>query len=95
MWGKFSLLLIDLFKFFKEIPESELVKSEALKTLYLGTMRLLLVILSDFPEYFIEMSPILCESLSDKTMQIRNLILSAYPPNCTPPHPHHFQPQVN
>eukprot|EP00331_Platyophrya_macrostoma_P024775 CAMPEP_0176442042 /NCGR_PEP_ID=MMETSP0127-20121128/21573_1 /TAXON_ID=938130 /ORGANISM="Platyophrya macrostoma, Strain WH" /LENGTH=255 /DNA_ID=CAMNT_0017826967 /DNA_START=36 /DNA_END=800 /DNA_ORIENTATION=+ len=63
-----------------------------MKSFYKGILRVLLVILSDFPEFFIEMSFILCEFIPEKFIQIRNLVLSAYPSNTKPPEPSRAPP---
>lgn len=87
MWGRFSTLLIDIFKMLREVSETDFFATETMKTFYKGVLRVLLLLLNDFPEFFIEMSFILCEHIPEKFPQIRNLVLSAYPPNMKPPDP--------
>lgn len=44
-----------------------------------GTVRVLLVILHDFPEFLSDYHFSFCELIPAPCVQIRNLILSAYP----------------
>ena len=87
MWSKFSNLLIVIFNFLKEVSDPEFFKTDTLKTFYKGVMRVLLVILNDFPDFLVEMSFVLCEHIPEKFIQIRNLILSAYPSSMKPSDP--------
>jgi len=86
-WLNFCILILDLLRFFKETIDTEYYKTDYMKSYFKGTLRMLLVILHDFPEFLIEMSFTLCESLPEKFYQVRNLILSAFPKNMQPPDP--------
>ena len=56
--------------------------------MYRGTLRLLLVLLHDFPEFLSEYYFSLCDVIPPRCIQLRNIVLSAYPPNITLPDPH-------
>lgn len=58
------------------------------RDLYRGALRLLLVILHDFPEFLSEYYFTLCDVIPPRCIQLRNLILSAFPPTITLPDPH-------
>ena len=60
----------------------------ASKDLYRGTLRLLLVLLHDFPEFLSEYYFSLCDTIPPRCIQLRNVILSAFPPTITLPDPH-------
>lgn len=53
----------------------------------LGTLRLMVVLLNDFPEFLCEHHVVLTESLPFNSIQLRNLILSAFPRNTKLPDP--------
>lgn len=63
----------------------ELPKSIAM--MYKGTLRVLLVILHDFPELLCEYHYVICDAIPPNCVQLRNLILSAYPRNMRLPDP--------
>ncbi|CAF4847609.1 unnamed protein product [Rotaria socialis] len=53
--------------------------TNATRVLYKGTLRLLLVILHDFPEFLCDNYHQICSLIAPHCLQLRNLILSAYP----------------
>lgn len=55
--------------------------------IYKGTLRILLVILHDFPEILCEYHHILCDVIPANCVQLRNLVLSAYPREMCLPDP--------
>uniref|UniRef100_A0A914HCW9 CCR4-NOT transcription complex subunit 1 n=1 Tax=Globodera rostochiensis TaxID=31243 RepID=A0A914HCW9_GLORO len=55
--------------------------------IYKGTLRVLLVILHDFPEILCEYHYVLCDVIPANCVQLRNLILSAYPRDMRLPDP--------
>ncbi len=57
-----------------------------------GTLRVLLVLLHDFPEFLCEYSFDLCNMIPPSCVQLRNLILSAFPRHMRLPDP--FTPQL-
>jgi CCR4-NOT transcription complex subunit 1 len=60
----------------------------ASRDLYRGTLRLLLVLLHDFPEFLSEYYFTLCDVIPPRCIQLRNIILSAFPRALTLPDPH-------
>lgn len=74
--------------------EGDAYKTESYKLFYKGTLRALLVILHDFPEFFIEASFLLVENLPDKFNQVRNIIFSAFPKTMQPPDPFRVNEQI-
>ena len=57
-----------------------------------GTLRVLLVLLHDFPEFLCEYHFQLCDVIPPSCIQMRNLILSAFPRNMRLPDP--FTPNL-
>ena len=57
------------------------------RLLYTSTLRLLLVLLHDFPEYLAEHHQSLCDAIPPVCIQMRNLVLCAYPRTVRMPDP--------
>ncbi len=55
-------------------------------------LRVLLVLLHDFPEFLCEYHFLLCDAVPTTCIQMRNLILSAFPRNMRLPDP--FTPNL-
>ena len=83
-WKKLNLLLIDLFKFFVEYSN---LGNESVDVLYKGTLRFVLLIANDCPEYYIDNHYVLLNELPPNFKQIRNIICSAMPLNKVFPQP--------
>uniref|UniRef100_A0AC34Q1M4 CCR4-NOT transcription complex subunit 1 n=1 Tax=Panagrolaimus sp. JU765 TaxID=591449 RepID=A0AC34Q1M4_9BILA len=82
----YTQLIVALLKFLA--PSLRNVKmSKAVQDLYKGTLRVMLVILHDFPELLCEYYFILCDVIPPNCVQLRNLVLSAYPRNMRLPDP--------
>ena len=62
------------------------------RTLYRGALRVLLVLLHDFPEFLCDYHASLCEVIPPSCIQMRNLVLSAFPRNMRLPDP--FTPNL-
>ncbi|MFH4979766.1 hypothetical protein AB6A40_006475 [Gnathostoma spinigerum] len=60
---------------------------KSIQMMYKGTLRVLLVILHDFPELLCEYHYVICDTIPPNCVQLRNLILSAYPKNMRLPDP--------
>lgn len=60
----------------------------AARDLYRGSLRLLLVLLHDFPEFLSEYYFTLCDAIPPRCIQLRNIILSAFPTSIILPDPH-------
>ncbi|KAJ7383193.1 CCR4-NOT transcription complex subunit 1 [Desmophyllum pertusum] len=90
-WVLFQQLLLDLFKFLAPfLRNAELAKQTHL--LYKGTLRVLLVLLHDFPEFLCDYHFSFCDVIPPNCIQMRNLILSAFPRNMRLPDP--FTPNL-
>lgn len=83
----FHKLLIALFKFLSPFLTAADLQP-ASRDLYRGSLRLLLVLLHDFPEFLSEYYFTLCDIIPPRCIQLRNIILSAFPPNIMLPDPH-------
>ena len=84
-------LVVDLFLFLEPfLFRAEL--TPPLRLVYKGTLRVLLVLLHDFPEFLCDNHFTFCDILPPTCIQIRNLILSAYPRNMRLPDP--FTPNL-
>ena len=57
-----------------------------------GTLRVLLVLLHDFPEFLCELHFDVCNAIPPSCIQMRNLVLSAFPRNMRLPDP--FTPNL-
>lgn len=66
--------------------------NEAIRTLYRGTLRVLLLLLHDFPEFLCQHHFSLCDTIPAGCIQMRNLVLSAFPRAMRLPDP--FTPQL-
>jgi CCR4-NOT transcription complex subunit 1 len=87
----YAQLLIDLFKFLAPfLRNAEL--SKPVSMLYKGTMRVLLVLLHDFPEFLCDYHYGFCDVIPPNCIQMRNLIFSAFPRNMRLPDP--FTPNL-
>ncbi|KAI0822634.1 Not1-domain-containing protein [Trametes gibbosa] len=86
-WAAFYKLLLSLFKFLGPFLKTADLQSAG-RDLYRGTLRLLLVLLHDFPDFLAEYYFSLCDVIPPRCIQLRNIILSAYPPNTILPDPH-------
>ncbi|CDK28728.1 unnamed protein product [Kuraishia capsulata CBS 1993] len=89
--AKFVSLLVALFEFQSTYVKGQNIP-EAITVVYKGTLRIVLVIAHDFPELLAGHSYQLVSSLSPSYVQLRNLILSAFPRGLTVPDP--FQPDL-
>uniref|UniRef100_A0A915KV50 CCR4-Not complex component Not1 C-terminal domain-containing protein n=1 Tax=Romanomermis culicivorax TaxID=13658 RepID=A0A915KV50_ROMCU len=90
-WSMYIQLLTDHLRFLAPFLRNiEFQKSIAM--VYAGTLRILLVILHDIPELLCEYHYALCDVIPANCIQLRNLILSAYPRNMRLPDP--FMPNL-
>lgn len=90
-WVLFARLLIDLFRFLQPyLRQADL--NDVLRLAYKATLRLLLVLLHDFPEFLCEFHSSFCDVIAPSCIQMRNLILSAFPRSMRLPDP--FTPNL-
>jgi len=66
--------------------------SQPIKKLYEGTLRVLLMLLHDFPAFLAAYHLSLCNVIPDTCVQLRNIVLSATPKTISPPDP--FSPNL-
>ncbi|KAL0063300.1 CCR4-NOT core subunit cdc39 [Marasmius tenuissimus] len=86
-WSAFHKLLLSLFKFLAPfLKDADL--QPAARDLYRGSLRLLLVLLHDFPEFLSEYYFTLCDAIPARCIQLRNIVLSAFPRTLVLPDPH-------
>ncbi|XP_028158928.1 CCR4-NOT transcription complex subunit 1 isoform X2 [Ostrinia furnacalis] len=90
-WGMYSTLLIDLFKFLDPFLRNTELAGPVMM-LYKGTLKVLLVLLHDFPEFLCDYHYGFCDEIPPNCIQMRNLILSAFPRNMRLPDP--FTPNL-
>jgi CCR4-NOT transcription complex subunit 1 len=91
-WQMLQRLLVDLFSYMAPFLRGGEMHP-AVRTLYKGTLRMLLVLLHDFPEFLADHHFSLCDVIPVTCVQMRNLILSAFPRNMRLPDP--FTPNLN
>ncbi|KAI8970255.1 CCR4-Not complex component, Not1-domain-containing protein [Mycotypha africana] len=90
-WPTFQRLLICLFEFLAPYLR-KLELRDTTRTLYRGTLRVLLVLLHDFPEFLSDYHYSFCDVIPAISIQMRNLILSAFPRHMRLPDP--FTPNL-
>eukprot|EP00798_Chlamydomonas_sp_ICE-L_P003954 gene3954-14033_t len=90
-WALFEALLVGLLKFLEPYLRSADL-ADSIRQLYKGSLRLLLVLLHDIPEFLCEHHFTLCDVIPPSCIQMRNLILSAFPRNMRLPDP--FTPNL-
>lgn len=76
-----------MFKFLSPFIRTASLQSTS-RSLFRGAQRFLLVLLHDFPEFLSEYYFTICDAIPPRCIQLRNVILSAFPPKITLPDPH-------
>lgn len=90
-WPHMLRLFVAMFTFLQpHLSRRELTAPT--RTLYRGALRVLLVLLHDFPEFLCDYHSALCEVIPPSCIQMRNLVLSAFPRNMRLPDP--FTPNL-
>ncbi|KAE9611238.1 putative CCR4-Not complex component, Not1, CCR4-NOT transcription complex subunit 1, HEAT [Lupinus albus] len=85
-WPYIQRLLVDLFQFMEPfLRHAEL--GDSVRLLYKGTLRVLLVLLHDFPEFLCDYHFTFCDVIPPSCIQMRNIILSAFPRSMRLPDP--------
>ncbi|KAJ1462545.1 CCR4-Not complex component, Not1-domain-containing protein [Pelagophyceae sp. CCMP2097] len=90
-WILMHRLLVDLFVFLEPYLR-KVALSEAVRLLYKGALRVLLVLLHDFPEFLSDYHFSFCDVIPPSCIQLRNLFLSAFPRSMRLPDP--FTPNL-
>ncbi|XP_017218466.1 uncharacterized protein LOC108195949 isoform X2 [Daucus carota subsp. sativus] len=85
-WPCFQRLLVDLFQFLEPFLRNTKL-GEPVHFLYKGSLRVLLVLLHDFPEFLCDYHFSFCDVIPSSCIQMRNIILSAFPRNMRLPDP--------
>jgi CCR4-NOT transcription complex subunit 1 len=90
-WPLMQRLLVGFFQFLHPyLSAAEL--SPPVRMLYRGALRILLVLLHDFPEFLCDYHLSFCDVIPPSCIQMRNLVLSAFPRNMRLPDP--FTPNL-
>lgn len=90
-WALAHQLLIDLFLFL-EPHLRKIDLTESMRQLYKGTLRVLLVLLHDYPAFLAGYHLSFCNVIPENCVQLRNLVLSAFPRGMVLPDP--FTPNL-
>ena len=90
-WGAFHRLFASLLRFLSPLLRNAELQDTS-RQLYRGTLRILLILLHDFPEFLCDYHQSLCDLVPASCIQLRNLILSAFPRNRRLPDP--FSPNL-
>lgn len=77
-WPVMHRLIVELFEFLEPFLRKAKLPPEV-RFFYKGTLRVLLVLLHDFPEFLCDYHFSFCDVLPPTCIQLRNLILSAFP----------------
>ncbi|KNA22767.1 hypothetical protein SOVF_031520 isoform A [Spinacia oleracea] len=85
-WPFLHRLLVDLFQFMEPFLRNAEM-GDLIRFLYKGTLRVLLVLLHDFPEFLCDFHFSFCDVIPPSCIQMRNIILSAFPRNMRLPDP--------
>jgi len=90
-WPHFQRLLVDLFRFLSpSLQGAEM--NDPIRFFYRGTLKVMLVLLHDFPEFLCDHHFTFCDVIPSTCIQLRNLILSAFPRSMRLPDP--FTPNL-
>jgi len=90
-WMLMHRLLVALFSFLEPFLRRAQLPAPV-RTLYKGTLRVLLVLLHDFPEFLCDYHFSFCDVVPPNCIQLRNLFLSAFPRSMRLPDP--FTPNL-
>ncbi|XP_024989142.1 CCR4-NOT transcription complex subunit 1-like [Cynara cardunculus var. scolymus] len=85
-WPYFERLVIDLLRFMEPLLRTGEL-ADPIRFLYKGTLRVLLVLIHDFPEFLCYNYFNFCNVIAPRCIQLRNMILSAFPKNMRIPDP--------
>ena len=79
--------MVYLFSFLKINMFAGQPMAEPMQVFYKGVLKVCVVILHDFPDFFCDFHFNLVNSLPEHCIQLKNLVLSAIPPGVNPPNP--------
>ncbi|XP_019188947.1 PREDICTED: CCR4-NOT transcription complex subunit 1-like [Ipomoea nil] len=80
-WPYFHRLLVDLLQFMEPFLRNAGLGEAPVCLLYEGTLRVLLILLHDFPEFLCDYHFSFCDVIPPICVQMRNMVLSACPRN--------------
>ncbi|KAL7423739.1 CCR4-NOT core subunit cdc39 [Cryptotrichosporon argae] len=81
-WTDFHRCLMWLLRFlfsFLKVDDEEPVLAASSRSLYTATLRLLLVLMHDFPDYLVEFYHPISTAIPPHCIQLRNIVLAAFP----------------
>jgi CCR4-NOT transcription complex subunit 1 len=79
-WNSMQVLIVDLLQYMEPyLTGGDL--SDSAGVMYKGLLRFMMLLLHDFPEFFCDYHFNLCEYIPNTAIQLRNLVLSAFPRN--------------
>lgn len=94
-WDLYHELMLDMLRFAQDKLTIEALNAEeSMRTYYKGILRVMTVLLHDFPDFLSEFSPSLCNQVADRFIQLRNMILSAMPRQFLFAEPKNLQPEI-
>ena len=85
-WTMYAILLSQLIRFLAPFLRN-IHFTDAIVCLYRGMLRIFLVLLHDFPEFLCSCHYEFCDAIPSNCIQLRNLILSAFPQTMKLPDP--------
>jgi len=77
-WHAYYKLIHELLAFLQPFLRSTGL-TDSMRDLYRSTMLLFLVLLTDFPQFLVDYSHNLCDMLPASVVQLRNVVLAAFP----------------
>lgn len=79
-WDVYFELICDLFRFAREnLSEEGLNEHSPCQIFYKGIIRIIIILIHDFPDFLSAFSLQLTLNIPDKYLQVKNIMLSAYP----------------
>ncbi|VVB06762.1 unnamed protein product [Arabis nemorensis] len=85
-WPYVQRLLVDLLQFLEPFLRNAELRGPV-HCLYKGTLKLLLVLLHDYPEFLSDYHFTFCDVIPASCIQMRNIVLSSFPRNMRLPDP--------
>jgi CCR4-NOT transcription complex subunit 1 len=85
-WASFHRLITSLLRFMAPFLRSVELR-ETSRSVYRGAVRIFLILLHDFPEFLAAYSHSLCDLVPTSAIQLRNIVLCAYPRKLRLPNP--------
>ncbi|KAI8069271.1 CCR4-Not complex component, Not1-domain-containing protein [Gongronella butleri] len=77
-WAMYHKLVLCLLRFLSPLLDKQVLQTST-KAFYRGTLRYLVVLLHDFPEFLCEYYMVFVQVIPHACIQLRNMVLSAFP----------------